>query len=270
MAVQPASWWIGPPPPRAATWLTRALQAAVLAVMFYWVFGYLGGLAFSPTATEGGNDTSGIFNWHPILMTLAFPVLMGEALLAYRAPLAVTNPRDRQLCKMWHFGLQTAAVVLCEFGAVAAFQSHNRKRPDPIPNLYSAHSLLGVTVLALLGLQFAVGTFSYLWPKLSLSRRRALGPLHAFLGKSVFVLGLAAMAVGIQEKTTFVQLGQKPALFSPAMRLPAVLQLLLAFTGMAVLFHHAPPAPRVKGGATTESEAEAQLVDQERLLAHGL
>lgn len=35
-----------------------------------------------------GNDTGGIFNWHPLLMTLAFPVLMTEALLAYRAPLA--------------------------------------------------------------------------------------------------------------------------------------------------------------------------------------
>ncbi len=34
------------------------------------------------------NDTGGIFNWHPLLMTLAFPVLMGEAVLAYRAPVA--------------------------------------------------------------------------------------------------------------------------------------------------------------------------------------
>ena len=34
------------------------------------------------------NDTSGIFNWHPLLMTLAFPVLMGEAVMAYRTPMA--------------------------------------------------------------------------------------------------------------------------------------------------------------------------------------
>lgn len=34
------------------------------------------------------NDTGKLFNWHPFLMALAFPLLMGEALLAYRAPLA--------------------------------------------------------------------------------------------------------------------------------------------------------------------------------------
>jgi len=34
------------------------------------------------------NDTGMLFNWHPFLMALAFPLLMGEALLAYRAPLA--------------------------------------------------------------------------------------------------------------------------------------------------------------------------------------
>ena len=34
------------------------------------------------------NDTGKLFNWHPFLMAIAFPLLMGEALLAYRAPLA--------------------------------------------------------------------------------------------------------------------------------------------------------------------------------------
>ena len=34
------------------------------------------------------NDTGMLFNWHPFLMALAFPLLMGEALLSYRAPLA--------------------------------------------------------------------------------------------------------------------------------------------------------------------------------------
>lgn len=34
-----------------------------------------------------GNDTGQLFNWHPLLITLAFPVLMAEAVLAYKAPL---------------------------------------------------------------------------------------------------------------------------------------------------------------------------------------
>lgn len=50
------------------------------------------------------------------------------------------------------------------------------------------------------------------------------------------------MQVGIQEKTTFVQTSQKPSLFAAVMKLPATLNLLLALTTMAVLYHHAAPA----------------------------
>ena len=60
----------------------------VFVLICTWV-GFLGGLRFTPAAgpEEGSNDTSGIFNFHPILMALAFPVLMGEAVIIYRAPL---------------------------------------------------------------------------------------------------------------------------------------------------------------------------------------
>lgn len=50
-------------------------------------------------------------------------------------------------------------------------------------------------MLALLGLQFGVGAAAYLWPKWALAKRRALGPIHAYAGKGVFVAGLATMAV---------------------------------------------------------------------------
>jgi hypothetical protein len=46
----------------------------------------------------------------------------------------------------------------------------------------------------------------------------------------------------VQEKTTFVQAYGKPAsLYAPVMCLPAVIQVLLLLTAMAVLFHHVPP-----------------------------
>jgi len=98
-ALPATTGWLGPPPPQALTRLTRLLQLGVLATMAAWVFGYLGGLRLSPRPLDGGagNDTSQLFNWHPLLLTLAFPVLMGEAVLAYRAPLA--SLRDR--CAAW-------------------------------------------------------------------------------------------------------------------------------------------------------------------------
>lgn len=191
-----AAWWLGPPPPPRITQLTRLLLAAVLAAMSAWLWGCLGGLRLSPKPSADGasNDTGALFNWHPTLLTIAFPLLMGEAILAYRAPLLNTRG-DRGAAKAYHAALQAAALVCVVLGVTAAFKSHTLKKPVPIPNLYSSHSWLGLAVLALLAAQFGAGVAAYLWPKLALPQRRALGPIHAFFGKATFAAGLATMAV---------------------------------------------------------------------------
>ncbi|PRW57060.1 Transmembrane ascorbate ferrireductase 1 [Chlorella sorokiniana] len=244
MAEPPVVWWIGPPPPLAVTRLTRVLQLGALTAMLVWVLGYLGGLSLSPrpTAPDGSaNDTSQLFNWHPLLITVAFPVLMAEAVLAYKSPLVPMS--DRPHAKLYHLVLHTLALVCTVLGVVAAFKSHTLKKPTPMADLYSSHSYLGLATLSLLGFQYLLAAYSYLFPKLTLARRRALGPLHSYLGKAILVAGLATMAVGIQEKQTFVQAFAKPAsLYEPRMWLPGLIQLLLLATGLAVLYHHAPPA----------------------------
>ncbi len=65
--------------------------------MFVWVFKYLGGVSLlGPKITAPGvNDTGVIFNWHPLLLTIAFPVLMGEAILAYKAPIVGGDDQTR-------------------------------------------------------------------------------------------------------------------------------------------------------------------------------
>ena len=62
--------------------------------------------------------------------------------------------------------------------------------------------------------------------------------------------GACAVQTGIQEKATFSQAFQKVGMFSAVMKLPAVLCVLLALTGAAVLWHHSeaaqpPPARRL-------------------------
>lgn len=54
---------------------------------------------------------------------------------------------------------------------------------------------------------------------------------------------------GIQEKQTFLQAYGKKPLFSAPMWLPGLLQVLLLLTGLAVLFHHAPPAASGASGS---------------------
>lgn len=234
-ALDVAQWAIGPPPPITFTRVTRVLQAgaaaaaaialppapagspvapsptpqtplpataippaqaSVLLTMCVWIFGYLGGLRLSPRPTGGdppANDTSQLFNLHPLLITLAFPVLMAEAVLAFRAPLVPA--KDHGHAKAFHLMLHTAALV-CTGGAVAAaFLSHTLKQPVKMANLYSSHSYCGLAVLALLAAQYSVGAAAYVFPKWTLAHRRALGPVHSYLGRAVFVAGLATMAV---------------------------------------------------------------------------
>lgn len=76
--------------------------------------------------------------------------------------------------------------------------------------------------------------------------------------------------VGIQEKCTFIQLIQKPSVYSGVIRLPAVLQLFLAFTAMAVLYHHvAPPAPATRPEVETAEAVPRHQSETEPLYPPG-
>ena len=96
---------------------------------------------------------------------------------------------------MYHFWLHTASLITIVLGVTAAYKSHTLKRPTPIPNFYSVHSWLGVATLALLVLQYLLAAGAFLWPRLPPAQRRQLSPLHMYLGRAVFVSGLATMAV---------------------------------------------------------------------------
>mmetsp|Transcript_35548 Transcript_35548/g.84201 ORF Transcript_35548/g.84201 Transcript_35548/m.84201 type:complete len:274 (-) Transcript_35548:1326-2147(-) len=137
-------------------WLGRLFGLCVVAVISVWVFVFLGGVGLSPLATDPGvNDTSPIFNWHPLLMSVAVPIFLSEAVVSYRTwgttGFGPAEPRPRR--KALHVSLHAAAVVLMSAAVLAAVKSHTMKLPAPIPNLYSAHSWLGVTALSMLGLQ---------------------------------------------------------------------------------------------------------------------
>ncbi|KAF8070981.1 nitric oxide synthase [Scenedesmus sp. PABB004] len=202
------------------------------------------------TAADGAVSTDLLFNWHPLLMLLAYGVLMMEAALAFRAPLSAGAPRP--LRKQVHWALHSAALLAALLGFLAAWKSHTLKTP-PIPNFYSPHSWLGGAALALLLGQYAVGFVSYLAPTIALERRVALGPLHRFWGLAAWGAGMAAAMVGLQEKATFLQAFAKAGVTSALIRLPALAELLLAGAVAAALFAFAG------GGARRPAAAYAAV-----------
>ncbi len=44
-------------------------------------------------------------------------------------------------------------------------------------------------------LQYLVGLYVYLFPKVAIRNRRAMAPIHQFFGRATFTAGLATMAV---------------------------------------------------------------------------
>lgn len=172
--------------------LLRGVQIAIVALIIVWV-ALLGGVRFTPTPQGDGNDTGLLFNWHPLLMTLAFVVCMGEAVLAYKAPLLKLP--DRPARKAWHVAMHTSALVLGSLGITAAIQSHTLKRPKPIPNFYSTHSFLGLLVCFIVIGQGSLGILAFIAPKWSVQTRQEFGPIHAFSGLFVLITGIATMGV---------------------------------------------------------------------------
>lgn len=81
-----------------------------------------------------------------------------------------------------------------------------------------------------------------------------------FLGRAIFGLGLTAMATGLQEKATFLQTIAKAGVTSAAMRLPAMLQLVLAAIALGVLWHHVPSAAHPTGGIVSVSAPDIEAV----------
>lgn len=242
---------------RAAAW--ASLYAAILGLILWWILGFIGGFALHGRELKHGQvNTLGLFNWHPLLMTLGVLLLGSEALLAFRSKPAVLLPRPKR--KLLHMSLHLVAAALVILATVAAFLAHSVSRPKK-PDFSSGHSYLGMCALVMAGLQLIAGLWTYAYPGASVERRAALMPLHRFAGLATYGVMLAAAATGLQEKSDLVKAGQMgyvPGPYDTIMRIPAVLQLLLVALGLAVFYNHYNGGDSsVAGGSGSWGDASA-------------
>ncbi|XP_073401966.1 plasma membrane ascorbate-dependent reductase CYBRD1 isoform X2 [Dendrobates tinctorius] len=172
--------------------LASSLLLGFTLVIFVliWVLHYSDGLAW-----DGG---SAEFNWHPVLIITGFIFIEGIAILVYRLPW--TWKCSKLLMKCIHAGLHLTATVLVVVALVAVFDFHNAKN---IPNMYSLHSWVGLTVVILFVLQLVVSIFVYLLPFTSVSLRAAFMPIHVYSGLLLFGGIIATSLMGITEKLIF-------------------------------------------------------------------
>lgn len=172
--------------------LVSALLVGFLSVIFalVWVLHYREGLGWDGSALE--------FNWHPVLVVTGFVFIQGIAIIVYRLPW--TWKCSKLLMKCIHAGLNAVAAVLAIISLVAVFDFHNALN---IPNMYSLHSWVGLTVVIFYMLQLLIGFLIFLLPWAPPSLRAFLMPIHVRSGVLIFGTVIATVLMGVTEKLIF-------------------------------------------------------------------
>ncbi|XP_016059353.1 PREDICTED: cytochrome b reductase 1 [Miniopterus natalensis] len=172
--------------------LVSALLVGFLSVIFtlVWVLHYREGLSWDGKASE--------FNWHPVLVVTGFIFIQGIAIIVYRLPW--TWKCSKLLMKSIHAGLNAVAAILAIISLVAVFDFHNTLN---IPNMYSLHSWIGLSVVIFYILQLLLGFLVFLLPLAPLSLRGFLMPIHVYSGLLIFGTVIATALMGVTEKLLF-------------------------------------------------------------------
>lgn len=168
-----------------------------------------GGVSWS----EG--DAKRVFNWHPVLMIVAYSI-MNLAALIFRVSgtsssggISDAGTKRRGTVKAIHGYVWVACFLIGMVAMMAVFKSHNDAVSGYIANLYSLHSWVGVLVISLYILQLTVGIFAFggLIGGTSRFAVPSLMELHKYSGALLHLLITATILLGIQEKEGFVQCG---------------------------------------------------------------
>jgi cytochrome b-561 len=186
----------------AASLVAHVLSLLMALLVIWWVH-LLGGLSWS----EG--DAKHVFNWHPLLMILAF-CFMTVAALSFRFTFYCQN--YTRASKKWVHGSSWAvALIFGMVALIAVVKSHNDKQSGFIANLYSFHSWLGLGVVGLYILQFLAGFFGFAWNVFRFTpfTKAKILTVHSYLGPFLHIAVAATIMLGIQEKEGFVSCSYK-------------------------------------------------------------
>ncbi|EDQ84830.1 uncharacterized protein MONBRDRAFT_29853 [Monosiga brevicollis MX1] len=131
------------------------------------------------------------FNYHPLLLSVAWLFCIAESLSAYKTAPLVFAPRD--LRKRYHAFMNLIALALGWVGAAVAFKNHAAGKK---PHLASIHSWLGLATLMLLTFQFIYGAFVYFMSS-NVNLKRSFLLTHKYLGAAAYVSACGVISLGI-------------------------------------------------------------------------
>jgi len=151
-----------------------------------------------------GFTEANLFSWHALFMALFVVVFTQEAILSFSSPL-LGGPYGTCLTSVnkdlyFHIICHFLGLICWVLGIVAiVYYKELSPQPTTFPffSVFSPHSWLGIALLGLWGIQVFLGIYSRLWAKPD--EKLLLVKIHQFLGKVIYVLGLATCAMGLQD-----------------------------------------------------------------------
>ena len=181
---------------RSAHIAAHMLALLSVLVVSWWIH-MLGGLTL-----EAKGNSKLIFNYHPLLMIVAF-CFMTIATLSFQH-YSEWGLTERSQRKFVH-GLSWTVATLCgALALIAVFKSHNDETSGYIANLYSFHSWIGIIVTILYVLQWLVGLGTFGLGYGSPSFKAVAVTIHKYIGPILYQGAAFTICLGIQEKEGFV------------------------------------------------------------------
>jgi len=169
----------------ASPYVVHALGSLCCILVVFWTLNYRGPLSFS---------SPGVFNFHPILNSLAFALIIPESILLFRF-----SGLKRNVTKPAHAILHFLAWLFSLFGVISAFKYHGDQN---IKHLRSLHSWLGLSTFIIFTMQLAFGNFLYYYA--SGNVRSKFTPVHVGIGALIVFFSALTLSTGILERTNFV------------------------------------------------------------------
>jgi len=167
------------------------LSLLALVLVIVWLCSEDGG---GIDVRDSSGVTAGYFNWHPLMMCVAFLGLMTPASSAFEV-LSLCSPRSTN--KNVHSIMQSMAVVCIIAGYTVIWDCHTVLSDTGLAG--SMHSIVGYITMAMVATTYLMGFFLYVL-KFGGSLRGTLKPLHKRMGYVSWMLGFVALLMGMTEK----------------------------------------------------------------------
>ncbi|EJD74566.1 hypothetical protein LOAG_18135 [Loa loa] len=153
---------------------------------------------------QDGFTTDLQFHYHPTFMVMGMIFLTGDGILVYR----VFRYERKRFSKLLHLTLHSMVLIFAVVALKAVFDSHNYHKNDegeldPLPNMYSLHSWIGLISVIAFFIQYLFGFTTFFFPGWSIPIRQLILPYHQAFGLIIICFVAITAVMGISEQAAW-------------------------------------------------------------------